>query len=67
MQWQLKPATEIPKHYTMDEAGVGGVQYGTVSFMFSRTGSPNYLRNVCKHCEVHKMAGREWAASGRGE
>lgn len=51
----------------MDEAGVGGVQYGTVSFMFSRTGSPNYLRNVCKHCEVHKMAGREWAASGRGE
>lgn len=24
MQWQLKPATEIPKHYTMDEADVGG-------------------------------------------
>lgn len=55
MQWQLKPATEIPKHCPLDG---GGEVCGRGTLICSRTGSPNYLRNVCKHCEVQMKAGK---------
>lgn len=46
----IKPGDRNTK--TLPPRREGTVVRGEGTFICSRTGSPNYLRNVCKHCEV---------------